>query len=144
MYNIIENIIRAGDYKLTEMQHKIKKLYLLGDLTEEQTDQLLTLAAGHVSTDGERPAILAMLQSVGSKIEALTDRVAKLEGSSPDEGGTAEGYPAWEPWDGISSNYQHGAIVSHHGKLWRSDFTGQNVWEPGAPGTEALWSVYNS
>lgn len=144
MYNIIKNIITAGDYKLADLQHKIKKLHLLGDLTEEQMDQLLALTVGNVSTDAERPAVLAMLQSLNNKLEALTNRVAKLEGGSTDEGGDAEGFPTWEAWDGISDKYQHGAIVSHQGQLWVSTFTGQNVWEPGAPGTEALWSEYNA
>lgn len=146
MYDILKNIITAGGYKLADMQHKIKKLHLLGDLTEEQMDQLLAMTSGNVSTDAERPAVVAMLQSIDGKVEALAARVAKLESGSSDEGtndGEAEGFPAWEPWDGISNKYQQGAIVTHQGQLWVSTFTGQNVWEPGTPGTEALWSVYN-
>ena len=40
MYDIIESVILNGGYKLTEIQHKIKKLYVLGDLTEEQVAAL--------------------------------------------------------------------------------------------------------
>lgn len=143
MYNIIKNLIPAGGYKLAELQHKIKKMYLIGDLDEAQMDELLAMASGNISADAERPGTLAMLQSLHTEIKALAERVATLERGDTDEGGEAEGFPAWEPWDGISDNYQHGAIVKHKGSLWQSTFTGQNVWEPGAAGTEALWAVYN-
>ena len=142
MYNILKNLIPAGGYKLTELQYKIKKMYLTGDLDEAQMDELLAMASGNVSADAERPETVVMLQKLHASIEALAERVKALEEGESQESESEEGYPAWEPWDGISSNYQNGAIVNHVGKLWLSNFAGQNVWEPGAPGTEALWVVY--
>ena len=128
MFNIIENVISAGGYKLADIQHKVKKMYLLGDITEAQMDELLSLASGGVSTDAERPEIHQMLHSLAGKIDALANRVKALEGGADDP---AEGYPAWKPWDGISEDYQKGAVVTHKDELWLSVFTGQNVWEPG-------------
>ena len=60
------------------------------------------------------------------------------------QGGATEpsDYDDWQAWDGISDKYQYGAIVRHTGKLWFSNYKGQNVWEPGAPGTETLWVEY--
>lgn len=145
MYNILKNLIPAGGYKLTDMQHKIKKLYLTGDLDEAQMDELLAMAAGGVSVDAERPETLAMIQSLAAKIEALEGRILALENGETSGGSDSEEtteYPAWKPWDGISNNYQHGSIVAHKDKLWESAFAGQNVWEPGTPGTENLWVVY--
>ena len=138
MYNVLKTHISAGGYKLNEVQYKIKKLYVLGDLTEEQVDELFALASGGVSTDAERPETIAMIQSLASKIEALEVRVKALEGNSDEPIPYAE----WKPWDGISKDYQNGAIVSHNGKLWESVFNGQNVWMPGNPGTESLWVKY--
>ena len=57
-------------------------------------------------------------------------------------GGEEPEYPEWKPWDGISKDYQKGAIVSHNGELWESVYDGQNVWQPGAPGTENMWVKY--
>lgn len=140
MYNTIKNLIPAGGYKLAEMQTKLKKLYLLGDLTEEQLDELLALAAAGISTDAERPEALLAVARLAERVEALEAKVAALEGT---EGGAdASTYEDWAPWDGVSNKYQPDAIVRHGGKLWRSTHQGQNVWEPGAPGTEALWAVY--
>jgi hypothetical protein len=132
MYEVLKSVISAGGFKLAEMQHKVKKLYAVGDLTEEEMDKLLSLASGGVSTDAERPEVMAMLQS-------LADRIAALEAKLTTGEETPE-YEAWKPWDGMSNKYQLGATVSHNGKLWQSIYEGQNVWEPGAAGTENLWA----
>lgn len=140
MYNVLKSVITAGGFKLADIQHKIKKLYALGDLTETQMDELLMLTSGSVSADAERPETLAMLRSLSARVDALEARLITLEG-----GETAEpaAYPEWTQWDGISDQYQPGAIVSHGGKLWQSAYAGQNVWEPGAAGIDArFWTEY--
>ena len=126
MYEIIKSVILNGGYKLTEIQHKIKKLYGWGDLTEEQADELLAVASNGASLDAERPETLAMLQSLAERVKALEDKLADGQTGT---GGTDE-YPVWKAWDGVSTDYQQGAIVSHNGKLWKSIVEGQNVWEP--------------
>lgn len=148
MYEVLKSVISAGGYKLAEIQHKIKKLYVLGDLDEAQMDELLAMASGGISTDAERPETLKLIHTLAGKIEALTARVKALEGGN-DEGNTDAGedtespvYPEWKPWDGISADYQEGAVVSHNGELWQSVFNGQNVWQPGTAGTESLWVKY--
>lgn len=141
MFNVIKGVISAGGYKLTEIQHKIKKLYMLGDITEAEMDELLALASGGVSVDAERPETLALIHSLAEEIETLKERVKALEGGEDDP---AEDYPAWKPWDGISKDYQPGAIVSHNGELWISNYNGQNVWEPGTAGTDAMWVKYDA
>lgn len=131
MYGIIRQVIGNGGYKLNDMQQRIKRMYVLGDLTAEQTDELLSLALAGAQTDAERPETIEMLK-------ALSDRVAAIEEKlGMDEAG--EAYPAWTPWDGVSNNYQPGAIVAHNEKLWQSVFEGQNVWEPG---TVSFWVDY--
>lgn len=140
MFEVIKSVISAGGYKLSEIQHKIKKLYILGDLSEKQMDELLTLAAGGVSADAERPENLKLIQNLAAELQSLKDRVSTLEGRE-DSGEDTE-YPAWKSWDGISADYQQGAVVNHNGQLWQSVFAGQNVWEPGTAGTESLWVTY--
>ena len=128
MYNVLKTVISAGVYKMSDIQYKIKKLYAQGDLTEEEMDELLAMAMAGVSVDAERPEVLQMIQTLAKKVDELAAVVASLQGGS--ESTTTE-YPAWKPWDGISSDYRPGAIVSHNGKLWQSTYSGQNVWEPG-------------
>jgi hypothetical protein len=140
MYEVLKSVISAGGYKLADIQHKVKKLYVIGDLTEAQMDELLSIASGGVSTDAERPEVMAMLLSLAERIEALEKKLHE----SAEPGEETPEHEAWKPWDGMSNKYQHGAIVSHNGKLWQSVFAGQNVWEPGAAGTESLWVEYTA
>ena len=142
MFDIIKEVIKNGGYKLTDIQHKVKKLFMLGDITEAQMDELLVMASNGVSADAERPEVLKMIQTLGEEIEALKARVTALEGVPDDP--TDPTYPEWKPWDGISKDYQKGAIVSHDGELWISVFDGQNVWTPNTVGTENLWVKYNA
>ena len=149
MYEVMKNAITHGGYKLLEVQQRIKRLYALGDITEEQMVELLQLAAEGASADAERPSAVEMIMSLAEMVAALEDRLEALEGANDNGGGDDSGeeeqpeYPAWKPWDGISNDYQYGAIVSHNGKLWISVFNGQNVWEPGVAGTESLWQPYS-
>lgn len=148
MYDIIQSVIKAGNYKLADIQYKIKKMYLLGDITEDQMSNLLSKAAEGVSTDAERPETLAMMQTLLSKFEALEKRVGKLEvpsgddesAENPEEPEITE-HPAWEPWNGLDDRYQPGSIVAHINKVWESVYPGQNVWEPGTV-DERFWVTY--
>ena len=134
MVDIIKGAIAAGEYKLSEIRDKIMRMYIRGLLTEAQMDELLRMASGNASAGAERPDVMQMLQSLDARILAIEKKL------SGEEEGAA--YEPWKPWDGISTRYQYGEIVSHGGKLWQSVFSGQNVWEPGAPGTEAMWTAY--
>lgn len=136
MYEIIRQVIANGGYKLAEMQQKIKRMYVLGDLTDAQLDELLSMANAGATADAERPETLQMLMSLAARMEAAEARLTALEG-----GAQQDGWPEWKPWDGVSMDYKPGAIVRHAGKLWKSVFSGQNVWEPGAV-SEALWIEY--
>lgn len=149
MYGVFKSVISAGGYKLADIRYRIKKLYVYGDLTEEQMDELLAMASSGVSADAERPETLAMLQSLSDRITTV-EAILKVLSGGGDGGDTGAGdaestvYPEWKPWDGISADYQKGAVVSHNGELWESVFDGQNVWEPGAPGTENIWVKYQA
>jgi len=133
MYSVIKSVISAGGFKLSEMRYKVNKLYVQGDLTEEQADQLLALAMQGATPDAERPELLQIIQNLSARVDALAAEVAALKtGSDTEEpGAETAGYEAWAPWDGISDKYQPGAVVTHNGKTWQSTYTGQNVWEPG-------------
>ena len=137
MYDMILRIITSGDYQLADITNKINTMWITGNLTDEQRDNLLSQAEENLDPETERPEILQMIKNLAGEVSDLNQRVAVLEGKTEDTG-----YPEWVPWDGLSSDYQYGAIVSHNGKLWQSNYSGQNVWEPGTVGTESLWEEY--
>lgn len=145
MADIIRSMIAARGYSLADMTNKITVLWATGFLTDEEKEELLALAVKYADPDAERPSEQAMLEALAERLTALEDRVTNLEGQRGGENGDGSEqpeYPAWKPWDGISKDYQKGDIRYHIGKLWISTYDGQNVWEPGTPGTEKMWVEY--
>lgn len=140
MYDIIWNMLQTGNYDLEDVVHKINVLWVEGQLTKNQRDDLLDQALEHLDPGTQRPETLAMLQSLAERMTAVESRVDALEGKTPDP----DAYPDWVPWDGLSSDYQYGAIVAHDGKLWVSRHAGQNTWEPGSDVSNqmGLWVEY--
>lgn len=138
MYNTLKKLILAGGYKYSDMKAKIQRLYVCGDLDEGEADSLLGLAVQFISGAGERPELIDIIQSLAARVEALEKAVA------PEEDAGEEGFPEWQPWDGVSNKYQMGDVVSHNGKLWKSVFVGQNVWEPGLEEFDWLWEPYHA
>ena len=70
MKEFIKSIIRSGNYKLDEMERKIKKLYLLGDLTESDMSELLTMAANGVD-NSEQVDLFAKIVDLEHRLVAL-------------------------------------------------------------------------
>ncbi|MBQ9166124.1 MAG: hypothetical protein IJX71_04285 [Oscillospiraceae bacterium] len=133
MYNTLSNLITYQEYTLPEITKRINTMYCLGQLDDAQREELQKLAVEHLSIETERPEWAEIAQNLAQRVTALEALHAV-----PD---TAD-YPQWKKWDGISTDYQKGAVVSHNGKLWESVYSGQNVWEPGTLGTESMWVEY--
>lgn len=134
IYDILKNVIESGEYRLSDMTTRIDTVWAEGKLTDAQRTELHDLTQSRLTPDGEAPALAAQVAALTARMADMEARLTALEG-----GGEAEEWPAWEPWDGVSDRYQQGAQVTHNGYHWRSTFAGQNVWEPGAAGTESLW-----
>ena len=134
VFEILNARIVSGNFKLMDMQERIETSFARGSLTAQQTEALSALAVENASKEGEMPGVMDILTSLSQRISALEE---KADMEEPEDA-----YSVWKPWDGISSLYQKGAVVSHKGKLYQSVFPGQNVWEPGVAGTESLWKEY--
>ena len=93
MYEIIKSVIAAGGYKLAEIQHKIKKLYILGDLTEEEMDVLLAMTQQNATASAERPETLALIQNLADRVAAVEKALTAKE-DTPEGDAEAEEYEA--------------------------------------------------
>lgn len=53
----------------------------------------------------------------------------------------APAIPAWvDPGTIHTKMYPHGAVVEHHGRIWKSNVAGLNSWQPGAAGVyDFIW-----
>lgn len=143
MYKIIETAILTGGYDLQAMASKIDAMYAADRLTADEWQKLRKLCLDHLRPEDTRPELQQQLEYLAARVTALEAKVAALTGGA--SGGTEADYEDWvQPIAGLTDKYQHGAIVRHNGVLWQSAYPGQNVWEPGALGTELLWVKYTT
>lgn len=155
MYEIFKSVILSKSYNLEEMIKKINIRWVEDVLTEEQREELITLAQTNADPSQSNAPLQKQIEEISKKQIALEDTVEKLRAmvqkikETVESGGTVvpdpeppitEEYPAWEPYNGIPPvPYQVGSKVTHNGKKWES-MVPNNVWEPGAFGVDQnIW-----
>ena len=142
-YYIVETATLTGGYDLQAMATKIDTLYSADRLTAEEWQKLRKPCCDKLKPEDTRPELQEQLEYLSARVTALEAQVAALETGQPGKTGGDADYEDWvQPIAVLTDKYQQGAIVRHNGKLWQSAYPGQNVWEPGAVGTEALWTEY--
>ena len=142
VYDLIKESVKQGGFKLNDKLRMLTSIMMVGQISVEEYEELTELAAQHANGEEEPSGanILGALRTLNVEIESIKARLSKLEEANTEE--PVEIIPEWERWDGLpTSGYQFGSKVRHLGVVYISNFTGLNVWEPGLPGTEALWSV---
>lgn len=159
MYEIIKDVIANEPYNLQDMIKKINTVWVRGDITEEQKDELIQLANenakpenSNAEQDKQISYLLEHVQTLettvteqGNKIQTIIDKLA--EGGTivpdPEPEPEPEEFPEWYAWDGIQRPipWQEGSKCTHNGKNWIS-LVNNNVWEPGSIGTETVWKEY--
>ena len=77
MYDIVKSVILSKDYELKDMLKKINTIWLQGDLTDEQYNELLELARTNADTTHS--------VDVMKKLNDLEKRVSMLEHKLGDE-----------------------------------------------------------
>lgn len=155
MYEIFKSVIASKSYNLEEMIKKINIRWVEDILTEEQREELITMAQTNADPSQSNAPLQKQIEEISKKQIALEDTVEKLRAmvqkikETVESGGTVvpepeppitEEYPAWEPYNGIPPvPYQVGSKVTHNGKKWES-MAPNNVWEPGAFGVDQnIW-----
>ena len=155
MYEIFKSVIASKSYNLEEMIKKINIRWVEDILTEEQREELITMAQANADPSQSNAPLQKQIEEISKKQIALEDTVEKLSATvqkikeTVESGGTVvpdpeppitEEYPAWEPYNGIPPvPYQIGSKVTHNGKKWES-MVPNNVWEPGAFGVDQnIW-----
>lgn len=73
MKEFIKNVIETGNYRLADMETRIKKLYVTGDLTAEDMAELLDLAAERAD-DSRQVDVVALIADLEQRVAALESR----------------------------------------------------------------------
>lgn len=155
MYEIIKQVIDSGRYNLSDMLKKIDVIWVQGDITEEQKNELVELAQTKAIPDNSRASyqmqideLYKMVKELSETVQtnaegmsAIKDAVEKLGGEivTP-EPEPEEEYPEWYPWSGVGDiPWQDGSKCTHNGYKWISHKE-NNIWEPGATGVyDNIW-----
>ena len=150
MYEIIKAVIQSGAFVVSDITQKINTLWVESKLTDEERQDLSEMMIDYINPNTQAPELkelyLQLQEELGAEKEeerTLKAEVAELKGTGGAEPGPGPEtkIPKWKPWDGISTDYQTGAVVKHKGKYYKNVLEGmQNTWEPGSAGVdERYW-----
>lgn len=154
MYSILKSIIMSQKEPNDTLYHKINVAWANGDITDEQKIELEQLVFQYQNPQVQAPDLADLYNRLSEKINAMSEEIEILKASVEklQSGGTDPAdpeepqdkpvkIPKWEAWDGISTDYQTGAVVKHKGKYYQNVLEGmQNTWEPGTTGVdERYW-----
>ena len=144
MYDIIKNIIENGIFRVSDLTNKIDTLWAESKLSDDERNLLVQMMTDHLNPNSEAPELKELYERLEFRVTALEADVQALKGGEEPGGEEEPGtvtVPAWEAWDGISSKYQYGAVVTHNEKYFLDVLQGmQNTWEPESVGVdERYW-----
>ena len=133
MYNIIKNVVQAGNFELSDILKKIDVVWLKGDISDEQRSELIALAQ-EKATPQNSLNFIKKIEEMDKRIVALEAKLAEgdssdTESGDVDEGETpsAETYPEFE----VGKWYYTGDKITFNGKNY----------ECAAPqGTPCVWN----
>lgn len=98
MFETFQTIINAGGYDLTDLTQRIKTLYALGELSEDEMTQLLDSAAANANQDAMLPDVSERVGALETRIAAVEERVGKLEAGGVESGEPEQSVDEWPEW----------------------------------------------
>ena len=119
MFATFQTIINAGGYDLADLSQRIKTLYALGELTEEEMTQLLDSAAANANQDAMLPDMSERVGALETRMAAVEERVGKLETGGVEPGEPeqpADEWPQWERPTSKDTQYHKGDKVTFNGR----------------------------
>lgn len=119
MFETVQTIINGGGYDLADLTERIKTLYALGELSEEEMTQLLDSAATNANQDAMLPDMPERVGALETRIAAVEERVVKLEAGSVEPGEPEEPVDEWPEWVRPTSKdtqYNKGDQVTFNGQ----------------------------
>ena len=125
MFATFQTIINAGGYDLIDLTKRIKTLYAMGELSEEEMKQLLEQAQTNAKPDDSYAPLADRVKYIG-------ERLSKTEYGSPtDPNGLADEWPEYVQPTGAHDAYHVGDKITYNGKHYTCIYDGC-VWTPDA------------
>lgn len=133
MLETFRTIINAGGYDLADLTGRIKTLYAMGELSDEEMKQLLEQARTNASPDDSYAPLADRVKAIEEWETTVEKRLGKLEaGSSTDPGEPGEPVDKWPEYKqptGAHDAYHVGDKITYNGKHYTCLMDGC-VWTP--------------
>lgn len=133
MFETFQTLINAGDYDLDDLTQRIKTMYAMSELTEQEMKQLLEQAQDNAKPDDSYAPLADRVKAIEEWETTIEERLSKLEsGSSTDPGEPKEPGDKWPEYKqptGAHDAYHVGDKITYNGKHYTCIYDGC-VWPP--------------
>lgn len=133
MFETFQTIINAGGYDLEDIAQRIKTMYVVGELTEDEMEQLFGQAQDNAKPDDSYAPLADRVKAIEEWETTIEERLSKLEsGSSTDLGEPEEPGDEWPEYKqptGAHDAYRVGDKITYNGKHYTCVLDGC-VWTP--------------
>ena len=116
MFNEVMAVIEAGGYDLADLLHRIDIIYVSGKLTDEQREQLYSLARKDANPQDSLAPVLDRLDILEAWRKDVDVKLAKLEGRGPEPLEPGNEWPEYVAPTGAHDAYYNGDKVTFHGE----------------------------
>lgn len=132
MFATLQTIINAGGYDLTDLTERIKTMYAMGELTEDEMEQLLEQAQTNAKPDDSYAPLADRVKAIEEWETTVEERLSKLEtGSSTEPEVPADEWPEYKQPTGPHDAYHVGDKITYNGKHYTCIYD-CCVWTPAA------------
>lgn len=135
MFETFQTLINAGGYDLADLTERIKTMYVMGELTEDEMKQLLEQAQTNAKPDDSYAPLADRVKAIEEWETTIEERLSKLEsGSSTDSGEPEKPGDEWSEYKqptGAHDAYHVGDKITYNGKHYTCVLDGC-VWSPDA------------
>lgn len=133
MFETFQTLINAGGYDLADLTERIKTMYMMSELTEDEMKQLLEQAQDNAKPDDSYAPLANRVKAIEEWETTIEERLSKLEsGSSTDPGESKElgdEWPEYKQTTGAHDAYHVGDKITYNGKHYTCIYDGC-VWTP--------------
>ena len=129
MYKVIKDVINGKAYELTDMLKKVKTLWLEGDISDAQKEELVELARENAKPENSYAPLQNQINTLFENVKELAQEILALKngGVTPEE--PTEEYPPYVQPTGAHDAYNTGDKITYNGKKYECQMNGC-VWNP--------------
>lgn len=137
MFETFQTIINAGGYDLADLTQRIKTMYAMGELSDEEMTQLLEQAQTNAKPDDSYAPLNERVTAIETWQREVENRLDKLEsGSSTDPGEPekpTDEWPEYKQPTGAHDAYYNGDQITWNGQHYRCVAPSGTActWDPG-------------